>query len=660
MTKQLGGRYDLQEQIGDGGMAIVYRAIDTLLGRQVAVKMLRSQFTSDEEIVSRFRREAQSAASLSHTNIVNIYDVGVTDGNEYYIVMEYVDGPTLKEVIRERGPLPVTEVIDITDQICDALEQAHDRNIIHRDIKPHNILLTKTGHVKVTDFGIARAISGNTITHQYTQSVLGSVHYLSPEQARGGATDFKSDIYSLGIVMYEMLTKQLPFSGDSPVSVALKHLREPFTEPRELNPKIPQSVENIILRCLVKSPDARYPNMRAVKVDLKDALIHPNVPKFVTPTESFDETISIPAIGGPWAQTEAERRKRALEEKKGKKKWWSIALWWGVALAVLCIGVIAAYYIVMSLIQVPNRHLPDVRGKTEAQAITALTAAGFSQNQIQEKQSSNAKPAGVVYDQDPEGPMDVKENRDITLYVSKGPQQMQMPDLQGDPVEQAIQILETMGIPGKNIQQQPVQNTDVGAGEVVASNPLKDASITTDTQITLQVSRSIMTTVPDVIGMSLQDAKDALTAANLTLGTVTHVPYQATDGTVVKTVPVDVNAKVPEGTTIGLYVADNSGESGGGTGPTNSTGNNTGGTGDNPPTTESKTANIQVSDPSGKPIHVAIYTTDAVSSGTKQVDETITATKTFAVTVYVTPSTSAQIKVYENGTLNKTITVNYS
>lgn len=654
MTKQLGGRYDLQEQIGGGGMALVYRAVDTLLGRQVAVKMLRSQFTGDEDIVHRFRREAQSAASLSHTNIVNLYDVGATEGNEYYIVMEYVDGPTLKEVIRERGPLPVAEAIDITEQICDALEHAHAHNIIHRDIKPHNILLTKTGHVKVTDFGIARAMSGNTITHQYTQSVLGSVHYLSPEQARGGAIDAKSDIYSLGIVMYEMVTKELPFSGDSPVSVALKHLRETFVEPRAINPDVPQSVENIILRCMVKSPDDRYPDTKAVKADLKEALIHPNVPKFVMPAIVSDETISIPAVGGPWQRTELDRRKRATEEQKGKKKWWSVALWSGVAFAVLCIGIIAAYYIVIDLIQVPNLHLPDVRGQTEVQAMNTLKTAGFSPTQIQEKKTSNAKPSGTVYDQDPEGPTDVKKNRDITVYVSTGPQEMPMPSLEGMPVTQAVQILENMGISKDNIVQQSVQKSDVQSDVVVSTSPAKDASITTDSKVTLQVSTNTMATVPPIIGMSLDDASKALQAAHLTLGTVTHQAYPADDGTVFKIVPVKVNQQVPEGTAIGLFIADNSGESGGGANPTNSTGNG------NPPASETKSANVQVPDPSGKPLHVTVFITDAVSTRSKQVDEFITADKSWTVTAVVTPDTAGKIDVYVNGKLTSTTPISYS
>lgn len=312
----LGGRYQLQEAIGGGGMAIVYRAVDTLLDRVVAIKMLRAQFAEDEEFVLRFRQEAQAAARLAHPNIVNVYDVGV-DEKEYYIVMEYVDGPTLKDVIIERAPLPVEEAIDISKQICNALSQAHEQHIVHRDIKPHNILLTKFGVVKVTDFGIARAVTGNTITDRQATSVLGSVHYFSPEQARGAKTDAKSDIYSLGVVMYEMLTGSLPFSGTSPVSVALKHLRERFIEPREMNKAIPQSLENIILRCLVKSPDGRYADMNAVKADLADALKHPNVPKFQMPLEmNEDETIAVPVVGEGFSDVSTELRKSEKGDRK--------------------------------------------------------------------------------------------------------------------------------------------------------------------------------------------------------------------------------------------------------------------------------------------------------------------------------------------------------
>ncbi len=232
--RKLGGRYEILYRVGGGGMAVVYKAKDLLLNRYVAIKVMNESLSNDTEFIRRFSREAQAAASLSHPNVVNVYDVG-REGHIHYIVMEYVEGPTLKEYIQENGPLPPEDAVHIASQICDALAHAHDNQIIHRDIKPHNILLGKNGRVKVTDFGIARAATSSTITQ--TGSVMGSVHYFSPEQARGGVIGEKSDLYSLGIVMYEMVTGELPFDGDSAIGIALKHLQEPVVAPRELRPE---------------------------------------------------------------------------------------------------------------------------------------------------------------------------------------------------------------------------------------------------------------------------------------------------------------------------------------------------------------------------------------------------------------------------------------
>ncbi len=665
MVKLLGGRYEIEEQIGGGGMAVVYRAADTLLGRPVAVKMLRPQYAGDEEFVRRFRQEAQSAARLSHPNIVNLYDVGTVNG-EYFIVMEYVDGPTLKDVIRERGPLSVPEALDITRQICDALEHAHDHHIIHRDIKPHNILLTKSGMVKVTDFGLARAMTGNTLTHHHESSVLGSVHYFSPEQARGGMTDIKTDIYSLGVVMYEMLTRELPFSGDSPVSVALKHLRSSFVEPRVLNPQIPQSVENVILRCLVKSPDARYADMRAVKADLADALIHPNVPKFVVPEVVSDETIAIPVVGGISSSVDEDKPASRPAPVK-KRKWWRSALWTLVALGVLMVGAFAAYYIVMDLIQVPNVSLPNVVGQSETAAVNHLKQAGFTASQIQEQKAANAKPKGVVYAQDPQGPTEVKQNRSVTLYISTGPPQITMPNLQGVPLDQAVTTLEDAGFPSSKIQEQPVNSTE-NAGLVVQTQPAAGASVSMDGTVVLQYSQGSMTTVPNVINMTVNQAKAALASANLQLGQIYQMPYPVQDQTVFKMVPYAAGQQVPTGTKIDLYVANNSGGSGGpagsqnatgGTGGTSGTGS-TGSTGSTsstaPPTnlpsnTEVKPVEVIVPDPSGKNIAVQIVKSDITGKNQTYADQVINSKTTWTVPLYLTPGSTGEVRVYENGNL---------
>lgn len=696
MKELLGGRYDLQEVVGDGGMAVVYRAIDTMLERQVAVKMLRPEFASDEEFVSRFRREAQSAASLSHPNIINLYDVGVTHKNEYYIVMEYVDGPTLKELIRDRGPLPVPEAVDITMQICDALEHAHARHIVHQDIKPHNILLTRSGRVKVTDFGIARAITGNTITHHPAQSVLGSVHYFSPEQARGATTDAKTDIYSLGIVMYEMLTQRLPFSADSAVSVALKHLNDDFIDPREFNSKIPQSVENIIFRCLNKDPEDRYPDMSSLQADLKDALIHPDVPKYKRPVVSLDETISIPVVGG---LRMPESENSGGDQKKQKRKWWLPVIYTLTTIVVLGVGVLAAYYIVMDSIRTPNLTVPNVTGDSFAVAKQKLSQAGFTD--VQEKKEVNPKPKGVVYDQSPEGPSQVKAGRGVTLWVSEGPQQTQMPDLVNQPIQQAITTLSNLGIDTTSqVTQDPVKNTGTEAGTVISTSPQAGTPLTPTTQIVIQVSEGQTTTVPNVIGLSLSDAVKALKAANLVEGQVTYEQYSLPDNEVFLIAPYHEGDKVPEGTAIGLFVAKNSGESGGGIGNySNGTAGNSGVGGTQPGTNATgqtgtggaggangsnnsssgassqnttsqgqgssnaqpvnKTIEVKVNDTNKAPIQVQIYTADANHARALAVNQTIHATASWAITVAVTPDTPGQVLVYENGKLVQEYPVPY-
>ena len=270
--KTIANRYEIISQTGVGGMATVYTARDNVLNRKVAIKVLKDEFTTDEEFVKRFNSEAQAAASLSHPNIVSIYDVGNEDGI-YYIVMELVRGKTLKQIITEEGALPWKWSVNIAMQIASALDTAHKNNIVHRDIKPHNIIITEDGVAKVTDFGIAKAVSNSTITAFGT--TIGSVHYFSPEQAKGGYTDAKSDIYSLGVVMYEMLTGRVPFDSDTSVSVALKHMQEPPVPPMEINDNIPQAVNDIILKAMEKEPMARYQTATAMMRDLSRALKDP-------------------------------------------------------------------------------------------------------------------------------------------------------------------------------------------------------------------------------------------------------------------------------------------------------------------------------------------------------------------------------------------------
>ncbi|WP_062307182.1 Stk1 family PASTA domain-containing Ser/Thr kinase [Alicyclobacillus sendaiensis] len=626
-ARVLGGRYRLEQKIGEGGMAEVYRAIDTLLDRMVAVKMLRSQYAEDEEFVRRFRQEAQAAARLSHPNIVNVYDVGVEDGQQY-IVMEYVDGPTLKDVIVERAPLPVEDVIRISKQICSALQHAHELNVVHRDIKPHNILLTKSGQVKVADFGIARAATGQTIARRQATTVLGSVHYFSPEQARGAPTDAKSDIYSLGVVMYEMLTGKLPFEGDSPVSVALKHLRDPFVEPRQLNKDIPQSVENIVLRCLVKEPEGRYPNMAAVMADLDTALARPNVPKFVPSNGMDDNTIVVPAMGDRLSEAlksaEAQGGREDAGEARASKPpmapWKRASLIAGIvvlSLAALGLGGYAAIVIVTRLLTVPNVELPSVVGKPVASAVATLEAAGFSRQQIQEKFEPNLKAAsGIVYQQSPAGNTQVKKTRDITLYVSQGAPKVAVPDVTNEPVDQAKQALVSAGFSANNIVVQTETSTSVPSGDVISSDPAPGVQVPITSKITLTVSQQQYVTVPKLVGLTLQQAEAAIQAAGLTLGTVTPSDLVNQNPLVSYAYPYIQGDQVPVGSTINLYVVPNPASVPPSSGTGNATGNSANGGAQNETGNASSTSNGSGADngvaengASGAPANATLTTT---------------------------------------------------
>ncbi|GMA61789.1 Stk1 family PASTA domain-containing Ser/Thr kinase [Alicyclobacillus fastidiosus] len=657
-TRILGGRYQLQEVIGGGGMAVVYRAVDTLLDRVVAIKMLRSQFVEDEEFVARFRQEAQNAARLSHPNIVNVYDVGVVD-KEYYIVMEYVDGQTLKDMIVERAPLPVDEAIQLSVQICAALSHAHEQHIIHRDVKPHNILVNKFGVVKVTDFGIARAVTGNTITDRQATSVLGSVHYFSPEQARGAQTDAKSDIYSLGVVLYEMLTGSLPFSGPSPVSVALKHLREQFVEPRELNKAIPQSVENIILRCMVKAAEGRYDNMAAVKADLEDALKHPNVPKFQPSDDYDDKTIAVPVVGEGFSDVSPE-----LRAARPKRSWRKVAMYTGIvvaAAAALAVGGYAAIVLVTNLVKVQNLNLPSVVGKPAATAMKSLEAAGFNPNQIQEDYEPNtSKPKGIVYDQSPTGNTQVKQTRQITLYISKGAPQVSMPDVTGQPYDQAKQSLVTAGFSANNITEQVEQSSTVPSGQVISSNPAAGQQVSTDGKIVLTVSQQENTTVPNLLGLSYADAVQALKNANLQVGQVTH--NQVTNipnNQVYYIYPYVEGQTVPAGSSVNLYVADNPQSSGdNSTRSDNSTDNGTGNATSTSGSAEPHQVSITVQANKGASTQVKIVIDDANGQNQVVVNQSIQKTTTWQETLYLNQGQKGDVKVYENGKLMNDYPVN--
>ena len=428
--KLLGNRYEIIEKIGNGGMATVYKATDKVLKRYVAVKILRDEFTTDEEFVKRFNIEAQAAASITHPNIVSVYDVGKEE-NLYYIVMELVKGKTLKEIIVEDGALGWKWSVKVAIQIASALETAHKNNIIHRDIKPHNIIITEEGVAKVTDFGIAKAVSNSTITAFGT--TIGSVHYFSPEHARGGFTDAKSDLYSLGVVMYEMVTGRVPFDSDTPVSVALKHMQEDPIEPIVLKPDLPKSVNDIIMKAMQKDAEKRYSNATEMIKDLELALKNPNGNFVFNENNASDFATQRIDLN----YNKRTDNKNTKEEKKGKfakiqeffEKHKALKV---IAIILACILVFSiamgGTYLALSSGRAKDVQVPDLANLTleEAQAKVAELNLKL---EVQEEKYDLEIPEGQIIEQDPkyQDNYEIKEGSTIKVIVSKGQEIVKMP-----------------------------------------------------------------------------------------------------------------------------------------------------------------------------------------------------------------------------------------
>lgn len=414
--ERIANRYQIIRTIGEGGMANVYLAYDTILDREVAVKVLRGDLADDEKFVRRFQREAISASSLVHPNIVEMYDVG-EDNGKYYIVMEYVNGRTLKSLIKKRGVLTLPEVIDIMLQLTSGISCAHDSYIIHRDIKPQNVLILEDGRVKITDFGIAMALNSNELTQ--TNSVMGSVHYLPPEQANGSGATIKSDIYSLGILMFELLTGKIPFKGDNAVEIAIKQMKEPIPSVRKINPDIPQSVENIILKACAKNTKNRYDNVKEMYNDLKNALTEEGLQQqritYKYPENDLEETKVISNLSRIEKNNEVKGEKEQMKPKESKvsKAMWITGSICAFLLALICLVVI----ILPKATEVDEVTIPDVKGLSVVEAEQMLRELGLSVNaEVKEKKSDEEE--GLVIGTEPQIGRTVKINKEITLIVS--------------------------------------------------------------------------------------------------------------------------------------------------------------------------------------------------------------------------------------------------
>jgi serine/threonine-protein kinase len=543
--KILGKRYELVEKIGEGGMGLVYKAKCHLLNRYVAVKILKPELTEDEEFINRFRKESLSAASLSHPNIVNIYDVGVEDGI-YYIVMEYVKGKTLKEIIKERAPMPYYETINISRQICLALEHAHNNNIIHRDIKPQNILITHDGIVKVADFGIARASNSATLTN--TGNVIGSVYYISPEQARGGYTDQKTDIYSLGTVMFEMAASRVPFIAESPVVVALKHIQEGIPKPSEINPDIPVALEDIIIKALEKNPADRYESAAAMIKDLDRASANPDSRIIIKREGINDVTRVMPVIKGEYADG---YKTPSLKKKHSNSRKWVIA---GIIAALVLIAAGILFFL-LSGVSSRNKDVavPSILDLDEKTAEDMLKAYGLKMKVV--ARPYDEKPQGTVIKVWPDVGFPVKPGYEVHVKVSAGPEKVLVPDVKGQLLTDAIFMIEDKGLVKGSVIM--INDELIEPDKVISQTPEANTQAEKGTAVDLYVSKGPeirIAKVPILTGVTADKVEARLSEAKLKIGKITYANDPSKPDNTVLNQSIPASTQVPENTEVDVVI----------------------------------------------------------------------------------------------------------
>lgn len=560
----IGNRYELIEKIGSGGMAIVYKAKCRLLNRYVAIKMLRPEFNDDAEFLKRFETEAQAAASLSHTNIVSVYDVGTHD-NIHYIVMEYAEGVTLKKYMADKGALPMDEVIDFSMQIAMALEHAHSKGIIHHDIKPHNIMVGENGLLKVADFGLARAVSGSTNVASTT--AFGSVHYSSPEQSRGGFTDEKSDIYSLGVTMYEMATGRVPFDGETPISVAMKHMQKQPTPPSQINPAVTPEFEEIILRAMEKEPRDRYQKVSDLIQDLDRVKEGGDIVAVIkNDKDETDEKFATkkfePVNGENGAESTPPEEKspagndEGLREstKKNKKK----------EIVTVVAAIFTTIAIVSLLVFIFAKLDSDGFGANEKISVPKFVGLKYEDaEKIAEEQGflldveteESDDEEGIVLRQDPEEGYKINKGGTVSVVISETESGVVLINYVGKEYEKAIKALETLGI--KYIIKEEY-NDSVELGRIIRMDPMPGTSVSEDETVTLYVSLGrddTKKTAPDLYGKTISEAINILAGDDLQLGSVTSEPSDSDTGKVIGQSPA-AGSTVEAGSRVDIVISE--------------------------------------------------------------------------------------------------------
>lgn len=548
--QKINDRYQIIRTIGEGGMANVYLAHDIILDRDVAVKILRGDLANDEKFVRRFQREAIAASSLIHPNIVEMYDVGEDDG-KYFIVMEYVEGKTLKSLIKKRGSLTLSEVIDIMLQLTEGLSCAHDSYIVHRDIKPQNVMILDDGRVKITDFGIAVALNSNELTQ--TNSVMGSVHYLPPEQANGTGSTIKSDLYSLGILMFELLTGKLPFKGDNAVEIAIKQMKEAIPSVCEINSEIPQSIENIILKATAKNPKNRYENAHEMHEDLRTSLdpLRRDEKKYIYPYPEQEIEEKQQLSRSKKNQQKEERIKEEVSEKRTNKALFIVG-GLGIAIAII-VGALLLF--LPKLLKVPDVTVDDVSGMTVIKAEAALKKQGFEVDAKIEEEYSNTVAEGNVTKTSPQAGRTIKKGSKITLVVSKGKDGVDVENYVGQNYYSIEAILKLKGITVKK-EEQEFTNKDEAKENIILKQDVEVGThLVSGDSITLTVP-IFVTTYPDFVNEKYtKDQVQKFCDTNGIIVTFEEVETSSYTAGTIYSQSREVGTKVVKGATLKIMIA---------------------------------------------------------------------------------------------------------